>query len=134
MLIVNRFDNVPYRESKFDNSVMYSINYKSLHLISFSTEIYFSDSTEEIKTAVNWLDADLTKANEHRKERPWIIFLTHHPIYCSVDDDDCTTKADTIKYGPVDPITNQTWGGLEELLLKHKVDIYMRYNFTNQFH
>jgi hypothetical protein len=106
---------------------MYSINYKSLHLVSFSTEVYFTGSTEEIKTAINWLDADLTQANKHRQERPWIIFLTHHPIYCSINSKNCTAKADTIKNGLADPITNQTWGGLEDLLLKHKVDVYMRY-------
>jgi hypothetical protein len=120
-----RFDSVPYTESKFDNSLMYSINYKSLHLVSFSTEVYFTGTTEEIQTAVNWLDADLREANKHRHTRPWIIFMTHHPIYCSVTSSDCTTKAATIKNGPVDPNTNLTWGGLEELLLKHKVDIYM---------
>ncbi|KAK4517152.1 uncharacterized protein ATC70_000483 [Mucor velutinosus] len=121
----NRFNSVPYAESKFDNSLMYSINYKSLHLVSFSTEVYFTGTTEEIKTAINWLDADLAEANKHRHTRPWIIFLTHHPIYCSVNSSDCSTKAATIKNGPVDPATNLTWGGLEDILLKHKVDIYM---------
>lgn len=120
-----RFDSVPYRESNFDNSLMYSINYKSLHLVSFSTEVYFTGTTEEIQTAVNWLDDDLREANKHRHTRPWIIFLTHHPIYCSLNRTDCTTKAATIKNGPVDLNTNLTWGGLEDLMLNHKVDIYM---------
>ncbi|CEP17620.1 hypothetical protein [Parasitella parasitica] len=121
----NRFDSVPYAESKFDNSLMYSINYKSLHLVSFSTEVYFTGTTEEIQTAINWLDADLTEANKHRLTRPWIIFLTHHPMYCSVDSADCSDRAATIKNGPVDPSTNLNWGGLEDIMLKHKVDIYM---------
>ncbi|KAI8078095.1 Metallo-dependent phosphatase-like protein [Gilbertella persicaria] len=120
----HRFDSVPYTESKFDNSLMYSINYKSLHLVSFSTEIYFTGTPDEIKTAIHWLDADLTKANQHRHQRPWIIFLTHHPIYCSVNSTDCTTKANKIRNGVVDPVSNQTWGGLEDLLLKHQVDLY----------
>lgn len=106
--------------------MFYSINYKSLHLVSFSTEIYFTGSTEEIRTALNWLEADLTKANQIRDQRPWIIFLTHHPIYCSVVSADCTTKAATIRDGIADA-NNQTWGGLEDILLKYKVDIYMRY-------
>ncbi|KAI8645371.1 Metallo-dependent phosphatase-like protein [Parasitella parasitica] len=121
----NRFDSVPYAESKFDNSLMYSINYKSLHLVSFSTEVYFTGTTEEIQTAVNWLNADLEEANKHRRTRPWIIFLTHHPIYCSMDSSDCSTRAATIKNGPVDPNTNLNWGGLEDIMLKHKVDVYM---------
>jgi hypothetical protein len=109
---------------------MYSVNYKSLHVVSFSTEVYFTGTPNEIRTAVNWLEADLTKANKDRAERPWIIFLTHHPIYCSVDSTDCTTKADTIKYGLVDASTNETLSGLEEILLRQKVDIYMRYSYS----
>ncbi|KAI8345347.1 Metallo-dependent phosphatase-like protein [Blakeslea trispora] len=120
----NRFNHVPYMESNYENPLMYSINYKSLHLVSFSTEIYFKGTDSEIQAAVNWLDADLAKANKHRHQRPWIIFLTHHPIYCSGDNDDCTIKALTIRNGPTNPVTNQTWGGLEDILLKHRVDVY----------
>ncbi|KAG1057141.1 hypothetical protein G6F46_001024 [Rhizopus delemar] len=119
----NRFDIVPFAESGFSNSMMYSINYKSLHLVSFSTEIYFEGSDEEIQTGINWLEADLAKANEQRDKRPWIIVMTHHPIYCSGNSEDCTTKAKTIRNGP--GTHNQTKGGIEEILLKYDVDIYM---------
>lgn len=123
-----RFNIVPYAESKFDNSMFYSINYKSLHLVSFSTEVYFTGTPAEIQTAINWLEADLTKANKNRAERPWIIFLTHHPIYCSVTSNDCTTNADIIKNGPA----NTTGQGIEDILLKHNVDIYMRYIYMKR--
>jgi hypothetical protein len=117
---------VPYAESNFDNSLFYSINYKSLHLVSFSTEVYSSGMTPaDLTTALNWLEADLTEANKNRDQRPWIIFLTHHPIYCSVPSSDCTTKAAAIRNGPVGA-NNQTSGGIEEVLLKYNVDIYMR--------
>lgn len=107
---------------------MYSVNYKSLHVVSFSTEVYFTGTPDEIKTAVNWLNDDLTQANKDRAERPWIIFLTHHPIYCSIDSTDCTTKADTIKYGLVNSENDEKLSGIEDILLKHKVDIYLRYS------
>ncbi|KAG1467160.1 hypothetical protein G6F56_004568 [Rhizopus delemar] len=119
----NRFNIVPYSESKFDNPLMYSINYKSLHLVSFSTEIYFEGSDDEIKTGINWLEADLTEANKHRHERPWIIVMTHHPMYCSIASSDCTTNAEKIRNGP--GFNSQSGGGIEDILLKHKVDIYM---------
>lgn len=106
---------MPYAESKTKNSLFYSFNYKSLHLVSFSTEIFFTGSPGEVDYAVNWLKSDLSKANKDRAERPWIIFLTHHPIYCSGNSSDCTTKAATIK------------DSIEDILLKYKVDIYMRY-------
>lgn len=106
--------------------MFYSINYKSLHLVSFSTEVYFSDNKDEIKTALNWLEKDLTEANKNRAERPWIILLTHHPIYCSIISSDCTTKASMIRDGIIDG-NNKKWGGIENILLKHRVDIYMRF-------
>ncbi|KAI8984776.1 Metallo-dependent phosphatase-like protein [Mycotypha africana] len=135
----NRFNSVPYAESKSENALMYSINYKSLHLISFSTEIFFTGSVEEQQTAYHWLENDLTLANQHRFERPWIIFMTHHPIYCSSQSPDCTIKADRLKYGDkassislsginVDSKENgidRGNRGLEQILLKHRVDIYM---------
>ncbi|RCH96017.1 hypothetical protein CU097_011539 [Rhizopus azygosporus] len=119
----NRFNIVPYAESKFSNSMMYSINYKSLHLVSFSTEIYFEGSEQEIQTGINWLEADLKEANKHRDKRPWIIVMTHHPMYCSANSTDCTTKAATIRNGPGQ--NNQTWGGIEDILLKYNVDIFL---------
>ncbi|KAG2224631.1 hypothetical protein INT45_007876 [Circinella minor] len=122
----NRFKNVPFEDSNFENSLMYSINYKSLHLISFSTEVYFDGTDDMIQTAINWLDADLTEANKHRKERPWIVLITHHPVYCSAPDtEDCTTKAQYLRDGKVNAATGERWGGLEPVLLKHKVDLYL---------
>lgn len=106
--------------------MFYSINYKSLHIVSFSTEVYFSGNNDEIQTAINWLEKDLVEANRNRLERPWIILLTHHPIYCSIISSDCTTKASMIRDGITDG-NNKTWGGLEKILLKHRVDIYMRF-------
>lgn len=104
--------------------MFYSFNYKSLHLVSFSTEIYSSGTPAEAQTALNWLEADLTEANKNRDKRPWIILLTHHPIYCSLPNSDCTTKAATIRNGPIGT-NNQTSGGIEDILLKYNVDIYM---------
>jgi acid phosphatase type 7 len=36
-------------------------------------------------TLHNWLDADLTKANQNRSKVPWIITMHHHPAYSSSD-------------------------------------------------
>ncbi|KAI8343515.1 Metallo-dependent phosphatase-like protein [Chlamydoabsidia padenii] len=121
----NRFNIVPYQESNSPDALMYSFNYKSLHLISFSTEIYLEQgSDDQIHCALNWLEHDLQLANEQRHIRPWIILVTHHPMYCSSNSQDCTTDADLIREGPVDEDGKQ-WGGLEAVLLKHKVDLYL---------
>lgn len=122
----NRFRNVPFEDSQSSNPLLYSFNYKSLHLVSFSTEVYFDGTDDMILSATNWLDQDLTEANRHRKQRPWIILITHHPVYCSApDSEDCTSKAARIRDGPIDNITQEHFGALEPLLLKHKVDLYL---------
>ncbi|CAO3645069.1 unnamed protein product [Cunninghamella blakesleeana] len=122
----NRFNILPYKESGADNPLFYSIDYKSIHLVSFSTEIYTEPNTpEQLQYALNWLETDLTKANQHREKRPWIIFMTHHPLYCSVTtNESCSTKALLIRNGPVDA-TGKASGGLEPILRKHKVDLYL---------
>ncbi|KAI8086736.1 Metallo-dependent phosphatase-like protein [Halteromyces radiatus] len=120
----NRFNIVPYQESKSEDALFYSFNYKSLHLVSFSTEVYLKQgSHEQVQTALNWLDEDLTLANEQRHLRPWIILITHHPIYCSDNSTDCTVDAPMIRNGPI--VNGAAWGGLEPILLKHKVDLYL---------
>ncbi|KAI9482514.1 Metallo-dependent phosphatase-like protein [Zychaea mexicana] len=122
----NRFKNVPFEDSNFDNSLMYSFNYKSLHLVSFSTEVYFDGTDEMIQTSINWLEEDLAEANKHRKQRPWIILITHHPVYCSApNSEDCASNAARIRDGPVNSVTQEHWGGLEPVLLKHDVDLYL---------
>lgn len=98
---------------------MYSFDYKSLHLISFSTENYFYGTKEEVQTAINWLEADLVEANKHRQQRPWIVLITHHPLYCSVASEDCTSRAQLIRDG----FNNTGFGALEPLLLEYNVDV-----------
>ncbi|KAI7884965.1 Metallo-dependent phosphatase [Lichtheimia hyalospora FSU 10163] len=116
---INRYATLPHKESHFANPLMYSFDYKSLHLISFSTEIYFYGTNEEVQTAINWLEADLVQANKHRHQRPWIVLITHHPLYCSVVSEDCTSKAQLIRDG----FNNTGFGALEPLLLKYNVDV-----------
>lgn len=123
----NRFSIVPFSESDFPDPTMYSFDYKSLHLVSFSSEVFFEmGSYDQIQTALKWLDDDLTRANLNRHERPWIIVMAHRPMYCSPGEhEDCTWKAETMRLGPM--YNGKRTGGLEALLLKHRVDIYLWY-------
>ncbi|ORX47713.1 Metallo-dependent phosphatase [Hesseltinella vesiculosa] len=113
---VNRFNNVPFEQSNSPTPLLYSFNYKSLHLVSFTTEAFFLNkfgSPEQIAFALNWLDQDLTKANKHRSKRPWIIVISHHPIYCSSSNSDCITDAPMLR------------SYIEPVLAKHNVDIFL---------
>jgi hypothetical protein len=105
-----RFNIVPYQESKSIDPLFYSINYKSLHLISFSSEFYFDQNTQT-KYPLDWLEADLDLANRRRHLQPWIVFMTHRPLYCSGNSSSCHMPS--------------VLSSIEPILLKHKVDIYM---------
>uniref|UniRef100_A0A8B9LV93 Purple acid phosphatase n=1 Tax=Astyanax mexicanus TaxID=7994 RepID=A0A8B9LV93_ASTMX len=76
-------------------SLWYSWNIGSAHIISFSTEVYFylEYGLDLLFEQYKWLQSDLEEANkpENRAIRPWIITMAHRPMYCSDDDhDDCT--------------------------------------------
>ncbi|KAI8579348.1 hypothetical protein K450DRAFT_242849 [Umbelopsis ramanniana AG] len=136
----NRFNNVPFQKSGFSNPMQYSYDYKSLHIVAWSSEGAFEGSTNEILTSLNWLENDLKEANRNRKVRPWIIVLGHRPMYCtsfsSPTDGTCITETQTIREGLVDPATNTRQHGVEALLKKYKVDIYLcghRHNFERTY-
>ncbi|KAI8087527.1 Metallo-dependent phosphatase-like protein [Thamnidium elegans] len=116
----HRFDLLPYRQSNFADAMQYSINYKALHLISFSTEVFFYGSDDQIKTALNWLEQDLIKATRNRSLRPWIIVIGHRPLYCSIlSNVDCKENAERLRFGVDGKF------GLETLLTKYNVDLYL---------
>lgn len=128
---LNRFDLMPHRQSDFPDAMQYSINYKSLHFISFDTEVFFEGSDDQIATSLNWLEQDLIKASRSRSERPWIVVIGHRPLYCSIMSNlDCTEYAERLRFG-----YNHT-GGLETLLTKYHVDLYLcghKHNYERTF-
>lgn len=116
-----RFDLMPYQESDFPDAMQYSLNYKSLHLISFTTEVFFEGSDEQVQTSLNWLEQDLIKATQARSQVPWIIVIGHRPLYCAIlSNPDCNLNAETLRYR--DPLQKQ---GLEALFTKYHVDLYL---------
>ncbi|KAJ8302199.1 hypothetical protein KUTeg_021186 [Tegillarca granosa] len=91
-----------------------------VHFVGISTEIFFggSDNTtnsENILSFMKWLQNDLQKANENRRQYPWVIVMGHRPLYCSVDDknEDCT-KEDSV-------VRNK----LENMFYSYGVDLYI---------
>ncbi|KAI9275224.1 Metallo-dependent phosphatase-like protein [Helicostylum pulchrum] len=127
----HRFDLLPYRQSNFADAMQYSINYKTLHLISFSTEVFFYGSEDQIKTSLNWLEQDLIKATRNRSLRPWIIVIGHRPLYCSIlSNVDCNENAERLRFGFDGKL------GLETLLTKYNVDLYLcghKHNYERTF-
>ncbi|XP_046711143.1 acid phosphatase type 7 isoform X3 [Silurus meridionalis] len=107
-------------------SLWYSWNIGSAHIISFSTEVYFylEYGLDLLFKQYEWLQKDLVEANkpENRAARPWIITMAHRPMYCSNDDkDDCTKFESYVRHGRSD--TMPPAPGLEDLFYKHGVDL-----------
>uniref|UniRef100_A0A8C5HC66 Purple acid phosphatase n=1 Tax=Gouania willdenowi TaxID=441366 RepID=A0A8C5HC66_GOUWI len=99
-------------------SLWYSWNLGSAHIISLSTEVYFylKFGLELLFRQYEWLKKDLEEANrpENRAQRPWIITMGHRPMYCSDDDqDDCTRFDSYVRKTP----------GLEDLFYRYGVDV-----------
>ncbi|KAI8148583.1 Metallo-dependent phosphatase-like protein [Fennellomyces sp. T-0311] len=129
----NRFSHLPYQESGSVTPLYYSINYKSLHLVSISTEVYFAEdgtAVDQVHSLINWLEQDLA----HHKQK-WVVVIGHRPLYCSpTNDKDCSYKADTLRNGL--PDANDTnvrlTPGLEQVFTRHKIDLYLcghRHNY-----
>ncbi|CAJ1073764.1 acid phosphatase type 7 [Xyrichtys novacula] len=107
-------------------SLWYSWNLGSAHIISLSTEVYFylEFGLELLFKQYEWLMKDLEEANkpENRAVRPWIITMGHRPMYCSDDDqDDCTTFDSYVRRGRND--TKPSAPGLEDLFYLYGVDV-----------
>ncbi|KAM3581730.1 hypothetical protein VKS41_005891 [Umbelopsis sp. WA50703] len=135
-----RFNNVPFQDSGFNNNMQYSFNYKSLHIVSWNSESDFEGSEGELVTSLNWLETDLQEANKNRKTQPWIIVLGHRPLYCSSfaapNDTSCTKDTKKLRDGNKDKITGKRINGVEAILDKYKVDMYLcghRHNFERTY-
>ena len=115
----HNFSHYSHRFNMYDQTsgqrqnAFYSFNLGLLHVVVFSSEFYeFTQyGTHQITTQLNWLRADLEAANrpESRKLRPWIITVSHRPLYC--DEVRCLSSERTLR------------SALEELFFKNKVDI-----------
>uniref|UniRef100_A0A1I7RSK0 Purple acid phosphatase n=1 Tax=Bursaphelenchus xylophilus TaxID=6326 RepID=A0A1I7RSK0_BURXY len=106
-----------------EHNLWYSFDLGPTHFIGFSSEVYYFWPTlgkSMMQTQWNWIVDDLKKANENRKNVPWIITMAHRPMYCStLDDDDCTHIESRVRKG--DPETHEY--GLEKLFFDQGVDV-----------
>jgi 3',5'-cyclic AMP phosphodiesterase CpdA len=106
--------HMPRKEELEDFRMWWSMDLGKMHLVGLSTEIFFGRPVGEQAAMLQWLEEDLSAANENRAERPWIVTLGHRPPYCSNADHDC------LKPGSEGETVRQM---LEELLYRQKVDV-----------
>ncbi|OMJ75606.1 hypothetical protein SteCoe_25225 [Stentor coeruleus] len=119
--------NMPLNNANQGTGYFYSFDMGPAHFIMMNTEAYFYYSNITQVTQMNWLIEDLNQANMNRELRPWVIVLSHHPLYCSVNwylpllqsNGDCG----------VDAIKLQN--ALEEVFYQNGVDIYFQAHVHN---
>ena len=115
----NNFTDYIHRFNMPGNAenLWYSWNIRNVHIISFSTEVYYySDQKKLIQKQYQWLKQDLENANlpENRAKRPWIITMGHRPMYFdSNDSDEFHQKNDKVRLS------------LEKLFYQNKVDLQL---------
>lgn len=60
----------------------WSMDIGLIHFVCFDTEVYSSYPDEgQIQRQLNWLKADLIKANKQRAKTPWIVSLAHKGFF-----------------------------------------------------
>lgn len=123
-----------------DDKLWYSFNMGPVHFVSYSTDVYLRGNTQLQQKQSNWLEMDLTEANQVRDKRPWIVAYGLHPLYCSGPDaTDCFKKdsnvraglEDKLYYFGVDIILQSNAGGGYERLFPTFKDVVLATNYTN---
>lgn len=119
--------NMPYNEANQGTSYFYSFNLGPAHFVVYNTNAYFHEnplSQAEAEVQNQWLKQDLAQANEQRHIRPWIIVMSHHALYCSIDwNDPDIYDCETVP-GVLRPI-------LEDLFYDNSVDLVMQAHLHN---
>jgi acid phosphatase type 7 len=118
---------MPVNEANQGTGYFYSFDMGPAHIVMMNTECYWYYSNITQVTQMNWLLDDLEKANQNRELRPWLIVLSHHPLYCSVNWDipNLQSNQDCL----VDTPTFQQ--ALEDVFYENGVDVYMQAHVHN---
>jgi hypothetical protein len=77
----------------------YSLDVGLVHLVAFSTEVYWS-MQGAVQSQLNWLKQDLAKANANRAKVPWIVAFGHKSWYMVSG---CPARARAPEKGAADP-------------------------------
>ena len=118
---------MPVNEANEGTNYFYSFDMGPAHFIMMNTECYFFYSNITQTTQMNWLLEDLNSANQNRELRPWVIVLSHRPLYCSVNwkipllqgNTDCGVEALMLQQE------------LEDVFYENGVDMYFQAHVHN---
>mgnify|MGYP001052242537 FL=1 len=117
---------MPWNEYNEGTGYFYSLDLGRIHFVMLNTEVYLDkDKIDSANVQTEWLKKDLQSANENRQERPWIVVMSHHPLYCSYNwalkpkSSDCMEDTLILR------------GYLEEIFNENSVDIYFQAHVHN---
>ena len=115
---------MPHNEASQNTNFFYSFNIGRAHIIALNAEAYFYLPSECAQTQYNWLENDLKEANSKREEVPWIVVLTHKPLYCQVDFRRPMEESSAFKCNyDCDHECKLLRGEWEDLFYKYSVDV-----------
>jgi hypothetical protein len=87
----------------------YSVNLPFLHIVVLDSEEDITPDSPQYR----WLLQDLQIANQSRTHTPWLIVLSHKPLYCT-NKEYCGSKSQLTRREALEPI-----------LTKFQVDVYI---------
>ena len=89
--------------------------------VVFTTEFWFSEYTHLLDPQLTWLTEVLTRTAEDVEQYPWLVVMTHRPLYCCQKGSkpDCNSDAETLQTA------------LEKLIYDSDVDLYINGHVHN---
>merc|ERR1712118_321425 len=94
-------------EAATNENLWYSFDFGGIHVAASSSE-------HDLALQAAWLRDDLKKAVLNRATVPWIVVMSHRPMYCSTEDYyDCKIGSQKVATA------------MEEILHEAKVDLFL---------
>ena len=117
-------------EDRGISNFFYSVNLGPLHVVCVTNDFYFYHEkygTAQLVNQFAWLSRDLETANlpANRAKRPWILLLSHRPMYASGKRSEEEERVITRK-----GLRGSRYG-MEALMRKHRVDLFLSGHLHN---
>jgi len=120
------FVNLRIRNPLFNETQnhYYSYNWEGIHFTVTNFDFYDNASEETKNKILSWIENDLKNANtpEMRQQFPFIVFITHRPIYCCYEEQNTGTIIPFSKWCFSFYEKRKIW---DELMHKYSVDLVL---------
>jgi len=118
------------------SSRYFSVDFGLIHFVSLDLNVYYMGSEKQWREPqLEWLKGDLAAAAKNREAVPWIVVMSHYPMYCTSNSLASGRHNDGQEDILEDSWTQDCWsyGGkiqqvrddLEPLYAEHGVDLYL---------